>query len=627
MRIFFFLLTILSFQTFVPLPSGALLLSSEPDNMTLALSDDWQEVKTKQPNLVFAASKRTASLALYRTSLRAFSQASDRMMEEFGNASARGFAFSKGVQQDVLSYDSKICYIFYTGPKNDSHFQAYILVGKKIYYFVSANVSQDRAKEFIDQAISSALKEKVEQAKREETVIFNPVTPEGLFFFTLQSNDVLAGGTTFDPRCLRLSGRENPEFYAAVSVAEPKLEGDFKEAMVARSQKIIAGNPSCKFWKLEQAKLRNNWEAYYLPYICVEGSKSLQRFAFFVKADNSLLVAESVGLDAATMTRVLGTGAANRNASLKLPQIPSYNLGKVPLSSLPRWGSSTVDTLTSGQLKLVLVAAIASLWIIIRLLFFGVRYLGVSATPSTGYPIYVDRLYSHLGMVFEARIQGNRYLAISPRPAVALITFALLINTVASVSIMMGHFRSDVGIELVKTAVRLGWWLIGIGAACSFIYPKRLRVLGKHNNRVFIVNRTGMLPVYALKNMEGKTVCIFKKGFSFPVKRWMLYDLKGNRLIYVKEKSVFKSLLRRVFGHLFGLLRSSYYIFDAQGRNIGEMKRSPSLGNSYFVNITDRQWLGEPVFLNTCALDEQVMMAFFLHLDTKAPDRIHPWYE
>ena len=270
--------------------------------------------------------------------------------------------------------------------------------------------------------------------------------------------------------------------------------------------------------------------------------------------------------------------------------------------------------------------AVLGLWILIRILFFGVRYLAVSATPNTAYPVYVDRAYFHLSMVFLSRIQGNRYTASVPRPAVTLIFIALLINTAASIGVMSGNFAGEY-FEIIRLAVMAAWGLIALGIAGSVLYPKCLRIYDRHMDRLFHVKRAGLLPAYALKNQEGKTVCVIKKHFPFPYKRWTLHDLKGAMLVSIREKSAVKSLARRLFGHMFGFLRSSYYIYDGQGRNIGEMKRSPSLGNSYYINVTDRQWLGEPVFLNTCTLDEQVMLSFFMLADTKSPDRIYPWYE
>ena len=627
MRIPFFALFFASLFLFPAPHCFAIDLASKPDSMSISLPEEWQESKGKHPSLVFSAKKRHSLFAIYRTNVRSMEQANNKMSEELGIAAGQGYMFSSGVQEETLAYNSKFCGIYYTGPKGDTHFRGYFQIEKKIYYFMSDNLAPDVSLTFMDQVVTSVLKQQEDLTRRANAMRYNPLTPDGFFYFSLQADDPLAAENFFNPQRLRLYSRKNPDYYVDINVARQKFSGEMKEMLVQSSQDLFARNPSCQVWKLERVILKtNNWEAYQLPYMCLEGNKGIQRYAYFIKAENSFLTAESYGLAPDVLNNLFNSGSPSQNVSYSLPQVPPYHAAVMPLATLPQPFQAAVDTLSDKQLKMLMGLAVLGLWLFIRVLFFGVRYLAVSATPNTAYPVYVDRSYFHLSTVFSSRIQGNRYTAVMARPAVTMIFFALIINTIASVAVMSGNFTGE-SFEIIKIAVNGAWALVGLGILGSFLYPKRLRLYDRHQNRLFHVKRTGFLPTYALKNQEGKTVCFFKKGFSFPYKRWTLCDLKGAPLVYVRERSVVKSIARRFLGHMFGFLRSSYYIYDGQNRNIGEMKRSPSIGNSYYVNITDRQWLGEPVFLNSCSLDEQVMLTFFIMLDTKAPDRIYPWYE
>ncbi|NLO92501.1 MAG: hypothetical protein GX410_11000 [Elusimicrobia bacterium] len=602
----------------------ALLLSSKQDTMSIVMPDDWQELKSNHPSLVFGVRKGKMVFAVYHTNMRSMQQAMEAINNEFGATASKGYSFTDGVLEEKLSGMDDSAYIFYTSAKGNPHFRSYFQSGKKVFYFTSDNIALQQAKAYLTEVDASVMRVREEVRRQEEATVFNPITPDGLYNFTLKPEDNLVATGEYNPRYLRVVGRANPAFYLDIRVLEPLLKGEFKDATIQRSQQVIAANQSCQFWKLEAVQLKNGWEAFRLPYVCIENGQSLQRFAYFMKGYGSMLSADTVGLSADVVAKVLSTGAQNKTISVKLPPSPPYFAHKDQLARMPKF-TEDVNVVDPLILKLRMAAAILGLWILIRMLFFSVRYLGTSATPVTGYPVYVDRKYAYLNMHFDGRIQGNRYSASLPRPAVTFIFFALLINVCSAVLSIFGGLNGQLA-QVPQYAVQGAWALAALGIAGSIIYPKAVKVYDRHGRVLFRIVRIG-LTAYSLKNADGKTICHFRKGFPFPVRRWSLHDIRGNRLVYVKEKSAFRSITRRIMGHLFGLNRSSYFIFDSQGRNIGEMKRSPSLGNSYYVNITDRQWLAEPIFLNTCGLDEQVMMAFFLCIDAKTPDRIYPWYE
>ena len=92
-----------------------------------------------------------------------------------------------------------------------------------------------------------------------------------------------------------------------------------------------------------------------------------------------------------------------------------------------------------------------------------------------------------------------------------------------------------------------------------FIYTDKGKILYKiirRNNGLFGFTYLVLTNAYtALFRIETKKI--------FFVRKWTLFD--GNtQIAFIREKSVFKAIARKLFGHLGGSLRSTYFV---QGRN------------------------------------------------------------
>jgi uncharacterized protein YxjI len=81
---------------------------------------------------------------------------------------------------------------------------------------------------------------------------------------------------------------------------------------------------------------------------------------------------------------------------------------------------------------------------------------------------------------------------------------------------------------------------------------------------------------YTVRDASGTPLASFKKNYLYNLfrKRWEMRSISGTVMCVAKEDSIILSLLRRVLGPLFGLLRTNYLITRGTGDTVvGEFKR------------------------------------------------------
>jgi uncharacterized protein YxjI len=92
---------------------------------------------------------------------------------------------------------------------------------------------------------------------------------------------------------------------------------------------------------------------------------------------------------------------------------------------------------------------------------------------------------------------------------------------------------------------------------------------------------------FTVRDPQGRVLAKLRKNnlFDFLRKRWYCDDLAGRRLCIIKEDSILLSLLRRVLGPLFGILRTNF-VFVRGERVIGEFNRKMTLLDQYVLDLT-----------------------------------------
>jgi hypothetical protein len=94
---------------------------------------------------------------------------------------------------------------------------------------------------------------------------------------------------------------------------------------------------------------------------------------------------------------------------------------------------------------------------------------------------------------------------------------------------------------------------------------------------------------YTLRDPQGTVLARFRKNYLYNIfrKRWYVYAPDGSMLCIAKEDSVLMSILRRLFGPLFGALRTNFIILqDDTEHQLGEFNRKFTLLDRYVLDMS-----------------------------------------
>lgn len=115
---------------------------------------------------------------------------------------------------------------------------------------------------------------------------------------------------------------------------------------------------------------------------------------------------------------------------------------------------------------------------------------------------------------------------------------------------------------------------------------------------------------YTVADAAGAVLARLDKNYLYNIfrKRWYCHASEGNLLCMAKEDSIILSLLRRVLGPFFGLLRANYIIVQPDGETLlGEFNRKLTILDRYSLDLR-----ADP----TRTLDRRVALALGVMLDT-----------
>jgi uncharacterized protein YxjI len=94
---------------------------------------------------------------------------------------------------------------------------------------------------------------------------------------------------------------------------------------------------------------------------------------------------------------------------------------------------------------------------------------------------------------------------------------------------------------------------------------------------------------YRVVNKEGEIIARFYKNrlYNFIRKRWVVFAPDGSTMVLAKEDSIILSLLRRLLGPLFGVLRTNFIIVDPRDETVlGEFNRKFTLLDRYKLDMS-----------------------------------------
>src|SRR5437773_1931485 len=115
---------------------------------------------------------------------------------------------------------------------------------------------------------------------------------------------------------------------------------------------------------------------------------------------------------------------------------------------------------------------------------------------------------------------------------------------------------------------------------------------------------------FTVRDAAGRPLALLRKNYLFNLvrKRWYVNAPNGTTLYMAKEDSIILSLLRRLLGPLFGLLRTNFVIVRGDSDDVvGEFNRKFTILDRYVLDLkADRNRL----------LDRRVALALGVMLDT-----------
>ena len=94
---------------------------------------------------------------------------------------------------------------------------------------------------------------------------------------------------------------------------------------------------------------------------------------------------------------------------------------------------------------------------------------------------------------------------------------------------------------------------------------------------------------YTVRDASGTPLATFKKNYLYNIvrKRWEMRSPNGSIICVAKEDSIILSLLRRVLGPLFGLLRTNFIITRGESDMVvGEFKRKFTILDRYVLDLS-----------------------------------------
>lgn len=93
---------------------------------------------------------------------------------------------------------------------------------------------------------------------------------------------------------------------------------------------------------------------------------------------------------------------------------------------------------------------------------------------------------------------------------------------------------------------------------------------------------------YTVTDGQGTVIAEFRKNalWNLVRRRWQVRDAAGKAIYRVLEDSIILSLLRRILGSLFGILRTNFVILAPDGRLVGRLNRSFTLLDRYVLDLS-----------------------------------------
>ncbi|MFA6584232.1 MAG: hypothetical protein WCS77_08045 [Elusimicrobiaceae bacterium] len=430
----------------------------------------------------------------------------------------------------------------------------------------------------------------------------------------------------FSPYKIVTAGPKNSPVTFDINTGEyPKIEASEKALRLTRfdNAEMQIGESEMPLDKFDKhcedfgrmARLANKWR-----FCCSSASAKTDCFftdetrVYYAGAVNVPSERIAVLLASAKVTSIINKNTQNAepyaNLSTKLPL--QGNPEERPLSSLPPLAARGMGT----PIKLLLgILGLALGTLLLRMLLPEPDNAPFSLDPQSPYPLTIVRKYFSPDLVEEITdSRGTVFTSRSSRKTELIAGMFLLLFIFCALAAILLPLA---GLEGARFA---GYSALALQLAVLFMLAAALipKQLFLYNNSQLVAYAV-MAPVFAFQKTftvftsEGKPVAVIRRPLFRLRRRWIIAGPDGADRLEMYEDLVIKSLLRRVFGQLWGLLRTDYVISDGEAP-CGILRQNWALSSSRTLFIGD-----EP------EIDYRVVLLMGLLASRVDPDRWYPW--
>lgn len=222
--------------------------------------------------------------------------------------------------------------------------------------------------------------------------------------------------------------------------------------------------------------------------------------------------------------------------------------------------------------------------------------------------------------------QGNPILFIE-RPAhllrnllavfLGFVGGSLIFSLIVSINRLIPQDSVGGEVRMLISLLAFIGFFIGLIVIATLLYKRRHTYLYRDDSKQDLLLRVQqeqklefLQATYTLRDQEEQVLARFRKYYIYNIirKRWYCYAPDGSLLCVAKEESIILSLLRRLLGSFFGLLRVNFIILDdASDTILGEFNRKFTLLDRYVLDMTADK---------TRKLDRRIAIALGVMLDT-----------
>lgn len=255
---------------------------------------------------------------------------------------------------------------------------------------------------------------------------------------------------------------------------------------------------------------------------------------------------------------------------------------------------------------------------------------GTSSTTSGAYPIKTKRLYGTPALILRTKdnrgnvliAAGSRWNSICVCFGLSTLVITILILAITSIAeqtklLSLSSLTYSTIYSSCSLIIPLGFLLILTGIIWGLLILREVTLFDRKGKKAAAIVQKGFPLFYEKYDIyfanSKDSLHLLRKRFSL-LRHWSVIGEDKQVLFTVVERNLKKSILRRLFGHLWGFLRTDYDIIGPQDFT-GALDNTHTLFNTFVCNVN------RPYVLS--ARDAAAITAL---VSLRDRDKWYPWF-